>query len=103
LVSDRGEGRGEGIPLTPLEAMACRVPIIVGNHDGSQEAIIENKNGFVINPYDYDTHALHLKSLMDSVVLQKNLSEGAVAVAQSVFSYPIFTQKHKDLYQKIQP
>jgi phosphatidyl-myo-inositol dimannoside synthase len=103
LVSDRGEGRGEGIPLTPLEAMACRVPIIVGNHDGSQEAIVENKNGFVINPYDYDTHALHLKSLMDSAILQQKLSEGAVAVAQSVFSYPIFTQKHKDLYQKIQP
>ena len=37
LVSDRGKGRGEGIPLTPLEAMACGSPIIVGNQDGSQE------------------------------------------------------------------
>jgi len=27
LVSDRGKGRGEGIPLTPLEAAACEKPI----------------------------------------------------------------------------
>ena len=52
LVSDRGLGRGEGIPLTPLEAMACGVPIVVGNEDGSQEAVVDGRNGIVVSPRD---------------------------------------------------
>jgi phosphatidylinositol alpha-1,6-mannosyltransferase len=49
-VSDRGYGRGEGIPLTPLEAAACGKPIIVGNEDGSQEAVMEGVNGRIVSP-----------------------------------------------------
>jgi phosphatidylinositol alpha-1,6-mannosyltransferase len=49
-VSDRGYGRGEGIPLTPLEAAACGKPILVGNEDGSQEAVIEGVNGRIVSP-----------------------------------------------------
>ena len=37
LVSEVGKGMGEGIPLTPLEAMACGTPIIVGDEDGSKQ------------------------------------------------------------------
>src|SRR5258706_1881201 len=39
LVSDRGHERGEGVPVTPIEAAACRVPAIVGDEDGSPEAV----------------------------------------------------------------
>ena len=52
LVSERGHGKGEGVPLTPLEAAACGKPIVVGNEDGSQEAVIDGENGRVISPRD---------------------------------------------------
>lgn len=57
LVSDRGEGRGEGIPLTPLEAAACGKVIIVGNQDGSREAVEAGVSGFCINPFNVLEHA----------------------------------------------
>jgi phosphatidylinositol alpha-1,6-mannosyltransferase len=37
LTSETGPHKGEGLPLTPLESMACGVPVIVGNQDGSRE------------------------------------------------------------------
>ena len=44
LVSEKGKGKGEGIPLTPMEALASGLPIIVGNHDGSKELIFKLYN-----------------------------------------------------------
>lgn len=103
LVSDRGIGRGEGIPLTPLEAMACGVPIIVGNDDGSQEAVVEEKNGWVINPLALETHAEILLSLLKDENLRLQKAAAAVAVAKQFFSYPTFVEKHRQLLNALNP
>ena len=98
LVSDRGHGRGEGIPLTPLEAMACGVPILVGNQDGSQEAVVAERNGFVIPPHDEATHRAALLRLMDNPELRKKMSNEACRVAREYFSYRQFVEKHRNFY-----
>lgn len=101
LVSDRGKGRGEGIPLTPLEAMACGTPIIVGNQDGSQEAVFDQQNGYVIDPFDLESHAAILITLSGNKKELLRLSKGAVHIANSAFSYQIFKKKHVDFLEKI--
>ncbi|ARV06359.1 hypothetical protein BTO04_06430 [Polaribacter sp. SA4-10] len=101
LVSDRGVGRGEGIPLTPLEAMACGSPIIVGNQDGSQEAIFNNENGFCISPFDYDNHENALLSVIKNDVQFKKKSKAAVRIAHKYFSYDTFKLKHEIFLKKI--
>lgn len=103
LVSDRGKGRGEGIPLTPLEAMACRVPIIVGNHDGSQEAVVNDRNGFVIDPFDIDNHAQTLAVLLSNTSMRDEKAENAVSIARDNFSYIRFKNKHKELLSRLIP
>lgn len=101
LVSDRGQGRGEGIPLTPLEAMACRVPIVVGNHDGSQEAVFENRNGAVIDPFDLAAHQAFFEGLLLDSERQSNLAQQAFLLAHEYYDYQIFVQKHHDLLRSI--
>lgn len=101
LVSDRGHGRGEGIPLTPLEAMACGVPIIVGNEDGSQEAVIDRCNGFVVSPRDPAEHRDVLVRLLGDGALRSRLAIGARAVAQDNFSYVGFVEKHRSFMHTI--
>lgn len=95
LVSDRGVGRGEGIPLTPLEAMSCGTPIIVGNHDGSQEAIIEERNGSCIDPFDYEKHSATILELLENTVLRETKAKEALEVAHTHFSYQGFKEKHR--------
>lgn len=101
LVSDRGVGRGEGIPLTPLEAMACGTPIIVGNHDGSQEAIIEEKNGSCIDPFDFDKHAKIILELLNNEALCQQKEEAAFHVAHQHFSYQGFKEKHRIVLKEV--
>ncbi|MCC7526595.1 MAG: glycosyltransferase family 4 protein [Chitinophagaceae bacterium] len=101
LVSDRGKGRGEGIPLTPLEAMACGVPVIVGDQDGSKEAVVENQNGYVINPYDLEKHVEVIGELIHSPSLAEAKGNAAAQVAQTHFSYTNFMEKHFDFYSRL--
>lgn len=101
LVSDRGKGRGEGIPLTPLEAMACGSPIIVGNQDGSQEAIFEGENGYCISPYDLEAHANAISSVLKNKDEFDHKSKSAVAIARNYFSFQEFRDKHKIFLEKL--
>lgn len=102
LVSDRGVGRGEGIPLTPLEAMACGSPIIVGNHDGSQEAIFNNINGYCIDPFNLKAHENAILSLLENDTEFKKMALGAINVSHDFFSYQKFKNKHADFLNKIE-
>lgn len=101
LASDRGKGRGEGIPLTPLEAMACGAPVIVGNQDGSQEAVMDSSNGFIIDPFDIENHAKILARLLSDIELHRSKSEAATRIAREHFSYDQFREKHKSLLYEI--
>jgi phosphatidylinositol alpha-1,6-mannosyltransferase len=98
LVSEVGVGMGEGIPLTPLEAMACGTPIVVGNQDGSSEAVVENKNGVVIDPFDPDRHKEAIERLTNKSS-KDTFKEGAKQVAKSHFSYDRFLEEHRIFYK----
>lgn len=99
LASDRGKGRGEGIPLTPLEAMACQVPIVVGNHDGSQEAV-QNENGQIINPFDLNDHQAYLERLIKNPTIQIDQAKRALITASQLFNYQSFKKKHLTFFTK---
>jgi phosphatidylinositol alpha-1,6-mannosyltransferase len=98
LVSDRGQGRGEGIPLTPLEAAACGVPIIVGNQDGSQEAVAsDDSNGYVIDPFDVEHHSEVLRLLTADKGLREVMAQDARRVVERDMAYTVFREKHRML------
>lgn len=95
LVSDRGVGRGEGIPLTPLEAMASGVPVIVGNEDGSQEALMGGQNGFVISPRDRQAHGHVLRLVRSDPAQRHTMAAAARRIAEEHFGYDAFVAKHQ--------
>jgi len=94
LLSDRGEGRGEGIPLTPLEASACGLPILVGNQDGSQEAVMDGHNGFVVDPFDLELHGKVIMTLVNNSTKRREMGIRGVERIRDVFSYSMFKDKH---------
>ena len=102
LVSDKGPGRGEGIPLTPLEALATGVPILVGDEDGSLEAVDNARNGFVVSPRDLASMTEALVTLLSEPRhIHAHRRTEARAVAEERFGYTAFVTKHRDFLDKI--
>lgn len=96
LISDRGNGRGEGVPVTPLEAAACGVPILVGNQDGSPEAVVEGVDGHVLDSFDIASHARAIVRLASDKGLRAQMGAAASAKVRGGFSYPVFREKHRE-------
>jgi phosphatidyl-myo-inositol dimannoside synthase len=97
LITIAGEGKGEGIPLTPLEAMACGKPVLVGNQDGSREAVFENSNGFVLDPTDLESHMKVFRTYLEDPRLLKEHSSNAFEIGHKVFSYDRFCLETQDV------
>lgn len=95
LISDRGKGRGEGVPVTPLEAAACGIPILVGNQDGSPEAVVEGVDGYVLDSFDIASHARAIVKLATDSDLRTRMGSAASRKVRTEFAYPVFREKHR--------
>jgi len=101
LVSDRGKSRGEGVPLTPLEAAACGKPIIVGNQDGSKEAVQEGYNGFIVSPEEPEEIKNKILVLYNNNDLKQKMGKNAREYILNNFSLPEFSTKHQKILDSI--
>ena len=97
LVSDRGIARGEGIPLTPLEAASCGKPIIVGDQDGSKEAVQEGENGFIVSPDAPETLKTRVLTLYNDLELRRKMGQRAREIILEDFSFQVFLSRHRDI------
>jgi phosphatidylinositol alpha-1,6-mannosyltransferase len=93
LVSERGHGKGEGVPLTPLEAAACGKPIVVGNEDGSQEAVVDGENGRIISPRDPGAMRDAIATILLDDENRRRMGLAARARVEAEFSYEGFRNK----------
>lgn len=101
LISDRGSGKGEGVPVTPLEAAACGIPIIVGNQDGSPEAVAGEENGYVLDSLDIEAHSRTITRLAMSPELRARMGAAGRRRIEDEFSYPIFRQCHHNFLKNL--
>lgn len=65
----------EGFPLTTLEAMRAKLPVVATNVGGVSEAIDQGKTGFAINSQDELLEAL--RKLITDAELRKTMGEEA--------------------------
>ena len=92
LVSEVGPSMGEGIPLTPMEAMSCGVPVLVGNQDGSRE-LLEGVGGWCGEPRDIDGQLAYIESLASNKEAHERECKAARIRAVSVFGYERFAHE----------
>ena len=64
----------EGVPKSSLEAMAIGRPIITCDSIGCRETVLNNKNGFLINPKDIKSLSLKMKLFIDKPELIQTMS-----------------------------
>jgi glycosyltransferase involved in cell wall biosynthesis len=81
--------KGEGFGIVYLEAMACGLPVIAGNKDGSTEALQFGKLGTLVDP---DV----IQQLQDAIVNQLQKQSSPAQVQQNMlqyFSFEHFTNR----------
>ncbi len=94
LVSEIGEDKGEGIPLTPIEAMSCGIPVIVGNQDGSKELLDSSGcGGICVSPNDINSQITYLEQLKNDICFKVSEQKASRERVLEMFSYDHFALK----------
>lgn len=91
----------EGFPLTTIEAMSHKLPVIVSNVGGASEAIDKSNNGFVIERGDITSLADKISLLILSKEKREELGECSYDKYVENFSFDIMYHKTNALYNDL--
>jgi glycosyltransferase involved in cell wall biosynthesis len=79
--------RGEGLPVSPMEAMACGVPVVGSDASGMPDLLEGQESGGVIVPRgDAAALASALGRMLDDLDLARRIGDAARRRAEQSFS-----------------
>lgn len=90
--------RYEGLPLSLLEAMAARLPVIASNISGSAELVEHGKNGLLFESGNHLDLAEKIIYLYDHRKEMERLAQNAYEYVQG-FDISVMCEKYWDLYK----
>jgi glycosyltransferase involved in cell wall biosynthesis len=91
----------EGTPLSIIEAMSMKLPVIASRVGGIPEVVSDGKTGFLVNPgKPHEITDAVLKLLEDSKT-RKEMGVRARKVAGKKFSLEHCVKRHEKLYKKL--
>jgi glycosyltransferase involved in cell wall biosynthesis len=79
------DGDSEGLPTVIAEAAAAALPVVVSDHSGLPEAVIEGETGFIVPEGDASALARALADLLAFPDLRARLSAAARLLAEERF------------------
>ena len=87
--------RKEGFGIVFIEAMACGLPVIAGNQDGSVDALRNGELGILINPEDPDEMVNILLKVLTGDSYTASQKEQLQKKVDSYFGFPVFYKNLK--------
>ena len=93
----------EGLPMSLLEAMSMRVPVVCYDVDGIGEVVTNNKTGFLVRPSDISALAEKIKVLLRHSALRERFEAAIDKRDFSEFAIPAMIKKQEHLYRSLVP
>ncbi|MBT3297522.1 glycosyltransferase family 4 protein [archaeon] len=90
----------EGQPLTLLEAWGAKLPVLVTDVGGNKDFVIEEKNGYIVNPKDINGLAQTLLKAIKNLTLSQFGEEGYYLVKNN-YTWDDMVEKTKSMYENI--
>ena len=84
---------GEGFGFVVLEALACGIPVIASNTDGTKEAVRSGLLGMVVDPFDPQELE---NAILESLSKEKGIPEGL-----EYFSFENFSQRISSIVNRV--
>ena len=91
----------EGLPMTILEAMASRLPIIATKVGAVPQVIKNEKNGILLEPGNPDALFRAIISLANDSSKRQALAQVAYKDVREHFSDRRMSEEYKNFYQKL--
>lgn len=88
----------EGLPLTPIEAFSVGKTIVATNVDGTPEIVINDKNGLLVEPKDFDGLAESMMLLIKNDKIRRRLEKCALDTYIKEFSFDILSKEYINYY-----
>jgi glycosyltransferase involved in cell wall biosynthesis len=92
---------GEGISNSLIEYMALGKPVIATRGGGTNEAVIHNKNGYLINAEDCNSLVECIERLRNDRNLRTNMGLESAARAHTIFDLKIMTKNYLKMYGEV--
>ena len=91
----------EGLPMTILEAMASRVPIIATRVGGVPQVIHHGKNGILLEPGNVQELVEAIKDLMGNPSKRESLAQQAYNDVFAHFSAERMANDYREIYKEV--
>jgi len=91
----------EGIPVTLLEYMSSSKPVVCTDVGGVPELVMDNVNGFLVPPNDYQTLAKKINLLLTDNELAGKMGTRAYERVKENFSEQKMMEEIENLYDEI--
>jgi glycosyltransferase involved in cell wall biosynthesis len=91
----------ENHPITILEAMAAKMPIVATNAGGIKTILKNEYNGLLVSENGWKGFAEKIKVIIEDKTLAKELSENAFEDIIKNYTYPSIASKFHNLCQSL--
>lgn len=86
----------DNLPLVPIEAMACGLPVIVSDIGGCSEIVLDGVTGYVVKPYDPNVLSDCILKVLNTD--QTVISRAAVKRVEENFNLDKMAEDYLNLY-----
>ena len=88
----------EGLPLTVVEAMAAKLPVVASDIGGTREAVIHNQTGILVPPGDKDSLTRALSQILKDREMRCQMSQEGWKLCKQKFSVTHMVEALTTLY-----
>lgn len=89
----------EGLPMSIIESMFCKVPVIATAVGGSAELVIHDETGYLYAVSDVESAVEHLKGLAGSKALRVRMGKAAYERAQEYFHIDVAARSYMRVFE----
>jgi len=95
------EGDMEGFGISVIEAGSCKLPVIASRLEGLQDAIKDEQNGFLIEPYNAEAYALKITELLSNDTYRKEFGEKTRQFVIDNYKWENIAERYTEEIKKI--